>query len=200
MTRYQGRLRFAAVVLAAGSSTRMRGSHKLLERVDGQPMVTAAVNAALDSGADPVVVVTGHGSKAVEQAIPDGARFVHNRAHVDGLSSSLRAGVRALPRDVDAAMVSLGDMPFVASHHFEALVRAWRPGAIVVPVHQGRRGHPVLWSAAFFDEMCALEGDLGAKSILALHPDQVVEVPTDDDAVCVDVDDPDDLERERRRR
>ncbi len=191
--------RIAAVVLAAGASTRMLGAHKLLETVDGRPLVVSAVSAALASDADPVVVVTGHRASDVYAALPDGARVVHNRAHADGLASSLRVGLRALPADVDGVVVSLADMPFVRARHFDTLLRAWRPGSIVVPVCDGRRGNPVLWSTAFFDEMCELEGDRGAKSIMARHPGAVIEVPTEDEAVFVDVDDADDLEAARGR-
>ena len=191
------RPRIAAVVLAAGSSTRMQGSHKLLEIVDGKPMVASAVEAALASCVDPVVVVTGHEAREVQAALPDGVRVVHNAAHADGLASSLRAAVRALPPDLDAVVVSLGDMPFIRARHFEALVEAWRPGAIVVPVRDGRRGNPVLWSATFFDEMCDLDGDGGAKPIMARYPGAVMEIPAVDDAVFTDVDDADDLEHAR---
>jgi len=191
------RPKIAAVVLAAGSSSRMRGSHKLLEIVDGQPMVASAVAAALASGLEPVVVVTGHMASEVQAALPDGARVVHNSAHADGLASSLRTGLRALPPDVDAVVVSLADMPFLRARHFEVLVEAWRPGTIVVPVRDGRRGNPVLWSATFIDEMCGLHGDSGAKSIMDRYPDAVIELLADDDAVFTDVDDADDLERAR---
>ncbi len=192
--------KIAAVVLAAGSATRMPGSHKLLEIVDGQPLVAFAVEAALASGVDPVVVVTGHKAREVRAALPDGARVVHNAAYADGLASSLRTALRALPANIDAVVVALGDMPFIRARHFEMLAEAWRPGSIVVPVRDGRRGNPVLWSATFIDEMCGLHGDAGAKGIMARYPDAVIELPADDDAVFTDVDDAHDLERARAER
>ena len=191
--------KIAAVVLAAGSSTRMPGSHKLLEIVDGQPLVAFAAEAALASGVHPVVVVTGHRANEVQAALPDGVHVVHNAAHADGLASSLRTALRALPADLDGVVVSLGDMPFIRARHFEMLLEAWRPGAIVVPVRDGRRGNPVLWSATFIDEMCDLQGDAGAKQIMARYPEAVIELPANDDAVLIDVDDADDLERIRQR-
>lgn len=187
----------AAIVLAAGSSTRMPGGHKLLERVHGRSLVASAVGAALTFGADPVVVVTGHQASDVHAALPEGVLVVHNRAYTDGLASSLRIGIQALPPRIDAVIVSLADMPLVRARHFETLARAWRAGTIVVPVRGGRRGNPVLWSTDFFGEMCELAGDRGAKSIMDLHPEALIEVPTEDEAVFVDVDDADDLERVR---
>ena len=193
------RPKVAAVVLAAGSSTRMQGSHKLLELVGGQPLVASAVEAALASGLEPVVVVTGHMAAEVQAVLPEGARVVHNAAHANGLASSLRTALRALPPELDAVVVSLGDMPFVRARHLKALVQAWRPGSIVVPVRDGRRGNPVLWSATFIDEMCDLQGDAGAKQIMARYPEAVIELRADDDAVLIDVDNTDDLERIRTR-
>ena len=193
------RPKVAAVVLAAGSSTRMQGSHKLLELVGGQPWVASAVEAALASGLEPVVVVTGHMAAEVQAVLPEGARVVHNAAHANGLASSLRTALRALPPELDAVVVSLGDMPFVRARHLKALVQAWRPGSIVVPVRDGRRGNPVLWSATFIDEMCDLQGDAGAKQIMARYPEAVIELRADDDAVLIDVDNTDDLERIRTR-
>ena len=189
--------KIATIVLAAGSSTRMRGRQKLLELVDGQPVVRWATRAALESRSDPIFVVTGHRAANVEAILPAGATVLHNPDFAEGLSSSLRCGIRALPPGVDAVVVALGDMPFVRAQHYEALLAAWRPGAIVVPTRDGRRGNPVLWSALFFEEMSALTGDQGAKSIVTRHAGSVIEVPTVDDAVFVDVDDAEDLERAR---
>lgn len=188
----------AAVVLAAGSSTRMEGAHKLLEPVGGRPLVAWPVDAVLRAGADPVIVVTGHRADEVERVLPAGVTVVRNAEHRLGLSSSLRAGLSALPVGVAAALVALGDMPGVRARHCLALVGRWRPGAIAVPTRSGRRGHPVLWSERYFDEMRALQGDRGARTLMEVHAAHVVEVPMEDDGVLVDVDRPADLERARR--
>ena len=188
----------ATIVLAAGSSTRMQGSHKLLEIVDGRPVVAWATQAALESGTDPVFVVTGHRAADVEAVLPPGATVLHNPDFAEGLSNSLLCGITALPAGVDGVIVALGDMPFVRARHYEALLGAWRPGAIVVAARDGRRGNPVLWSAPFFEEMSAVTGDHGAKSIVTRHAGAVIEVPALDDAVFVDIDDADDLKRARR--
>lgn len=189
--------KIAAVVLAAGSSSRMEGGHKLLEPLDGRPIVTRAVEAAIESGSTPVVVVTGHRREDVEAALPGSVQTVHNPDYQAGLASSLRAGLLALPADADAVFVALGDMPLVRATHYEALVTAWRPDAIAVPTRAGRRGHPVLWPARLFADMCALQGDRGAKSLMTEHATSVIEVPAASDAILLDVDVAGDLERLR---
>jgi len=187
--------RLGAVVLAAGASSRMGDAHKLLEPFGGRPMVTWAVEAALGAGARPVVVVTGARADEVEAVLPDGAIPVRNPDWREGMASSLAAGIRALGPRVECAAIALGDMPLVRPEHYRALLAAWHPGAIVVPTRDGRRGHPVLWSADHFDEIAALRGDRGARAVMDAHPGAVVTVPAPDDAVLVDVDAPGDLER-----
>lgn len=196
--------RVAAVVLAAGRSSRMGTRNKLLEPVDGVPMVVRVVDAFLASRAAPVVVVTGHEREAVEAALEGRpVRVVRNPDFAQGLSSSLAAGVRAVPRDADGALVALGDMPRVGSDPVDALLDAFdersEPG-IVVPVHAGRRGHPVLFAARFFEELAALEGDRGARRLLDRHAHLVSEVPVDDPAIHLDVDTPEALDELRGSR
>ena len=187
--------RIASIVLAAGGSSRMEGRHKLLERVGDGPLLLHGVRAALAFGG-PVVVVTGGEAAAVESHLPAGVRVVRNPAWTEGMSTSIRAGVEALPAGVDAAFVLLADMPAVEVRHLRELAARWVPGAIVVPTHDGVRGNPVLWSAEHFPELARLEGDRGGKPLLNRHADAVVEVSCDS-AGSRDVDDATDLERER---
>ncbi len=187
------------MVLAAGASRRMGDEHKLLAELDGRPLVTRSVEAAMAAGLDPVVVVVGHRADEVAAVLPAGATVVRNPDHGLGLSASLAAGLAALPEDVSAAAVALGDMPFVEARHYRALVEAWRPGAIVAPTREGRPGHPVLWPARFFAEMSALTGDRGARALMEAHRSALVEVPVEDEAIHADIDDARDLERARRR-
>ena len=186
--------RIAAIVLAAGRSSRMRGSNKLLLDVAGKPMVTHAVDALLASAARPVVVVTGHQETEVRAALAGhDVGFAANPAYADGLSTSLRAGLAALPHDVDGVLVFLGDMPLVRARHIDQLIAAFNPAegrAICVPTHNGKRGNPVLWGSQFYAEMKALAGDVGARHLIGEHAELVREVPVDDDAVLADFDTP----------
>ncbi len=190
--------RIAALVLAAGRSRRMGAVNKLLAEVGGTPMVACVVAAAMASQAATVVVVTGHRAAKVRAALAEtGAEFVDNPDYAAGLSSSLRAGLAALPDDIDGAVVCLGDMPRVTAALIDALIDAFEPAkgaAICVPTHRGKRGNPVLWARRFFAEMAAVTGDTGARHLIGEHADQVCEVDVDDDAVLADVDTPEALD------
>ena len=149
------------------------------------------------SRARPVVVVTGHMADEVAAALAGlDVTIVHNPAFADGMSTSLKAGIAALPSGLDGAIVALGDMPEIEPAHLDRMIAAFEPKegrSIVVPVHHGKRGNPVLWSAAFFAEMRGLDGDGGARTLLAANVDQVVELDLGSDAVLIDVDTPEAL-------
>ena len=151
-------------------------------------------------GVDRVVVVTGHEASSVKDALSsaNNVEFVQNAAYADGLSTSLRAGIRALDEDVDGALVALGDMPWVQAGHIRTLIEAFDPAGICVPVHNRKRGHPVLWSARYFPEFEKLVGDIGARHLLEQHADEVRLVAVDDRAIHVDVDTPEALEQLRQ--
>jgi len=191
--------RIASIVLAGGRSTRYGHRNKLLEVLDGVPLVVRAVRAALASRARPVIVVTGHEAAAVEQSLAGlDVRIVHNPDFAGGLSTSLRAGIGALPEGVDGAIVSLGDMPRIEGRHLDRLISAFSPKegrGIVVPVHLGKRGNPVLFARAYFPELLAIEGDTGARHIIAASASEVAEVDLGTDAIFLDIDTPDALER-----
>jgi molybdenum cofactor cytidylyltransferase len=184
-------------VLAAGRSTRMGGPNKLLAEIGGRPLVRIVVEQAVASRANPVIVVTGHERAKVEAALAGlRVRFAHNPDYAAGLSTSLKAGLGALPPSVDGAIVCLGDMPQVTAGLIDRLVEAFDPerGAlVVVPTIEGKRGNPVVWSRRFFSDLMALDGDVGARHLIATYADVVAEVPVEDAAALTDVDTPDAL-------
>jgi molybdenum cofactor cytidylyltransferase len=196
-------MKVAAIVLAAGRSSRMAPRNKLLELVEGKPIVARVAEAALGSGARPVIVVTGFEASRVAAALGDlEVTIVQNPAHAEGLSTSLRTGLQALPADSDGALILLGDMPKIESSDLETLMAAFAADqrrAICVPVHHGRRGNPVLWGAAYFAEMMSLSGDMGAKPLMARHQECVTEVPAASDGIFADVDTLSDLARLKAR-
>jgi molybdenum cofactor cytidylyltransferase len=189
--------RIAAVVLAAGRSTRMGGPNKLLAEIRGRPLVRIVVEEALASHAKPVIVVVGHERGEVEKAL--GAlpvQIVHNPDFAQGLGTSLKAGIVAVPADADGAIVCLADMPQVDASLLNRLIAAFDPdrGALIVmPTVEGRRGNPVLWSRRFFPDLMAIEGDVGARHFIGRYSEAVVEVPLEGKAALVDVDTPEAL-------
>lgn len=189
--------RIGAVILAAGQGTRFGPEPKLLALVDGKPLVRRAAEAALGSSARPVVAVLGAHAAHVRAAL-DGLdlTFVANPDYAAGLSTSLRVGLAALPTQTEAAIVLLGDMPRIEPRHLDALIAAFaaaepRPAALV-PVHEGRRGNPVLLDhRRLSDDLAALAGDRGAGPLLRSR-DDVLEI-AGDAAVDFDVDLPEAL-------
>jgi molybdenum cofactor cytidylyltransferase len=187
----------AAVVLAAGRSTRMGAINKLIAEIGGKPLVRIAAEQALASRASPVIVVTGHERERVEAALKGlPVRIVHNPHYAEGLGTSLKAGIGAVPADADGAIVCLGDMPQVSAALIDRLIAAFDPerGAlVVVPSIDGRRGNPVVWSRRFFHDLTQIQGDIGARHLIGAYVEAVVEVPVADDAALTDVDTPESL-------
>jgi molybdenum cofactor cytidylyltransferase len=172
----------------------MGPANKMLADIAGTPMVRRAVEAALASKARPVVAVTGHMAPEVSSALSGlDVTLVANPDYATGLASSLKAGIKALPPSCDGALILLGDMPQIAPEHLNTLVANFTPDTIVVPVHEGRQGNPVLWPARFFPELLQLDGDAGAKRLIGSHAAHVREVDLATTAIFADVDTPEAL-------
>jgi molybdenum cofactor cytidylyltransferase len=196
--RATARPKVAAIVLAAGASSRMAPRHKLLvEGPDGRPMVARVVDNLIASKIRPILVVTGHRAPEIRAALAGrDIRFVDAERHAEGLAESLKAGLSALPEEAVAALICLGDMPLVQGAAIDRIVAAYDPDEgrrIVVPTHDGNYGNPVLWDRAHWPEMMALQGDSGARSLLKRHADELAEVPMENDAVLRDFDTPESL-------
>jgi molybdenum cofactor cytidylyltransferase len=175
----------------------MGAVNKLIAEIGGKPLVRIAVEQALASRASEVIVVTGHERERVEAALNGlPVKLVQNPDYADGLGTSLKAGIAAVPEDADGAIICLGDMPQVSSALIDKLIAAFDPerGAlVVVPSIDGRRGNPVVWSRRFFHDLTAIAGDIGARHLIGAYAEVVVEVPVADDAALTDVDTPESL-------
>jgi molybdenum cofactor cytidylyltransferase len=197
-----GNRNVAAIVLAAGRSTRMGGPNKLLADLGGKPLVRIVAEQAVASKASGVIVVTGHQADLVEKALAGlNVSFVRNPDFAAGLASSVKAGINAVPADADGAVVCLGDMPLIDTMLIDRLIEAFAPdrgSLIAVPVSDGRRGNPVLWSRRFFGELMTLDGDVGARHLIMKHAEAVTEVPVEGHAAFLDIDTPQALAEARR--
>jgi molybdenum cofactor cytidylyltransferase len=191
-----------AIILAAGRSTRMGGPNKLLAELGGKPLVRIVTEQALASKAERVMVVTGHQADQVEKALRGlKVTFVRNPDFAGGLATSVKSGISAVPDKADGAVICLGDMPLIDAHLIDRLIEAFAPdrgNLIVVPVSDNRRGNPVLWSRRFFSELMALDGDIGARHLIAKHSEAVAEVPVEGDSAFLDIDTPQALEAARQ--
>lgn len=189
----------AIVILAAGKASRMGegGKHKLLAEFDGVPLVRRSALAALAADAASVIVVTGHRRSEIEAAL-DGLAltFIDNPDYASGMASSLIAGFSS--RDADSAegiLVMLADMPGISKTHLDALISAFRNAggeAIVRAVSQGKPGNPVILPRSLNPAVLRLEGDVGARDIIATSGLLVLDVDVGD-AALLDVDTPDEV-------
>ncbi|MFE1597948.1 nucleotidyltransferase family protein [Methylobacterium sp. ID0610] len=191
------------VLLAAGRGTRFGPSPKLLAPLDGKPLVRHAAEAAIAAGLGPVVAVLGHAEPDVRAALQGlGLAAVTNARYAEGLSTSLRAGLAALPAEVAGAVILLGDMPRVSAAVIRGLAAAFREAgeapAAVIPVRAGRRGNPVLLNRRrLAADLATLAGDRGAGPLLAGRSD-LLEWEVEEDAVLLDIDTPEALAGARR--
>lgn len=191
-------LRVAAVILAAGSASRMAasGHHKLLALFDGVPLVRRSVETVLASRSDRTVVVTGYRAEDIEKALAGlDPEIVINADFATGMASSLKAGLAAVRQGSDGLLVVLADMPGIRSEHLDAMIAAFRHEqgrAIVRAVSDGKRGNPVILPASTFDAVSKLTGDIGARPIIERSGLAVVDVDIGG-AAHIDTDTPEEI-------
>jgi molybdenum cofactor cytidylyltransferase len=189
----------ATIVLAAGKASRM-GFNKLTADLGGKPVIAHVLDAVAVAGLAPPLVVIGHDRDAVHEALLGrDARFVIAADHDQGLSQSLRAGISAVAGDARAALVLLGDMPFVPPALLRHMAEQASEDVILVPRRDGRPGNPVLWGRSWFPRLATLSGDVGAKSLLGELGEHVRFIDCEDDGVRLDVDTKDALDLARMR-
>jgi molybdenum cofactor cytidylyltransferase len=190
-----------AIVLAAGQSRRM-GTQKLVLPFAGSTVVARVVDALLGAAVDLGVVVIREGDVQVRAAL--GHRrlsFVENPDRGGDMLSSVRCGLRALPPTARTIVVAPGDQPSLEPELIRQLLAAFRAGGrgILVPVCRGRRGHPLVFTARFRDEVLNSHDGTGLRGLLQDHPADLLEWPTHDAAVLEDLDTPADYQRSARR-
>lgn len=176
-----------ALVLAAGSGVRF-GGDKLRSAWAGGTLIEAAVAAAKAAPVGGVTVLIRPGDRLIDD--PD-VRVLEVSDHAEGMGATLRTGVAALPEGCRGVFVFLGDMPRIPLEVAPRLAAALDAGAAAAaPEYQGRLGHPVLFSAALFPDLLALQGDRGARTVLERLGERLARVAVDDDGVVFDVDSP----------
>lgn len=186
----------AAIVLAAGSSSRM-GQPKALLPLLGKPLLVHSLDTLRASPVDEIVLVVGAEANRIRGAVTlEKIRVIVNSEYASGMSSSIRAGCRAVSPSAGAFLIVLADQPLVAVATVDALVSRYRVARprILVPTYRGVRGNPVLLDRSLSQEIEAVRGDIGCRGVVAAHAAEVLEVPVDDPGILLDVDTPEDLE------
>jgi molybdenum cofactor cytidylyltransferase len=189
--------RIGAVILAAGSSSRM-GEAKQLLRLGATTLLDQVTENVRGSRVDEIVLVLGHEAETIKQTISTKKlKIVVNESYRQGMGTSLRAGLSALPSEVDAALIVLADQPFVRSETFNQIIDHYQQSnaQIVIPTYNGFRGNPVLLDRSVFSEVMALQGDIGCRAIFGSHLEGIVKVPVEDIGILLDLDSKDDVAR-----
>lgn len=195
----------AAIILAAGASSRMEGGrHKLLLPLDDRPVLAHVLDAALASQAHPIVLVLGHLAGQVRAQIASYREhptliIVENPDYMQGMSTSMKLGLQTLlsygymnstVSIVDSALFLTGDQPLITARIIDSIIEAYRQTGkrIVAPLYDGQRGNPVLFDASLFPELLRVTGDEGGRSVLKQHADEVATIEIGNRAASYDVD------------
>ena len=196
-------MRWSAVVLAAGTSSRMEGAHKMLLPLGARSVIRHTVEQVLAAGPHEVVVVTGYKGREVGAVLAElPVALQPNLRYEEGQMVSVAVGVGALARPTDAIMVCLGDMVLLQPQDYRDLVAAYESAAecsIVIPYHRDQRGNPIVFAASYAPEVVAGERKLGCRKLANAYPDEVHRFAADHERYTTDMDTPDDYERVRRR-
>lgn len=190
----------AAIVLAAGRSSRFENGNKLLARVGDDTLVRQVLKEVAASTVDDIVlVVSGDGNDVAANAGAGRWQIIHNLEADSGLASSIRCGMTAIPPGTTGALILLADMPGVGTDLIDRVIAAFRDDGerrITFPCRSdGRRGHPVLWPRAYFPQLCELQGDKGGKDIIDAALPDTLAMKTEDDGAFIDIDTRADLQR-----
>jgi len=190
----------SAIILAAGTSTRM-GTAKQLLRLDDRPLLQHVLDNVRASEVEEIVLVLGSSAESIQREIDaHNVCVVLNESYQQGMGTSLKAGLAAVGPEAQAALIVLADQPFVRPATLDKLIAEHRSSGaqIAIPTYRGFRGNPVLLDRSVFPEVMALGGDIGCRAIFGDHPRGIVKVPVDDVGILLDIDRREDFEALRR--
>ena len=178
----------SSILLAGGQSKRMNGENKLAKEFQGIPLIKHSVKNILASSIDELIVVLGYQKEVIEKIIDknEKVKFVFNKNFESGMASSIRTGLNHLSEKTEAFFICLGDMPMVNYDIYNQLIKSKNNKEIIVPTYKGQQGNPVLFNKSMKEKIIGITGDVGAKKILELNKDKILNVKTDDQNVTKD--------------
>jgi len=191
---------YCGIILAAGSSRRFGEDKRNLLLTSGRTMLEESIHNAAACLPD-LLVVLRHGERVYAEQLEEKVGNASVRYYLApdsalGMAHSLANGIQQV-REWQAALVILGDLPFILASTYKAIVAQYRQSAgdqpILIPRYEGKRGHPVLFDRVYFEEIGKLQGDIGARSIVDAHRDRVIEIDVEDAGILRDIDLPGDL-------
>ena len=175
----------SAILLAAGQSKRMKGENKLAKEVQGIPLIIHSVKNILASSADELIIVLGYQKEIVEKLIDknEKIKFVFNKDFESGIASSIKTGLNHLSKNTEAFFICLGDMPMVSHNIYNRLIKSKNNKEIIVPTYKAQQGNPVLFDKSIKEKIMAITGDVGAKKVLELNKDKILNLEINDQSI-----------------
>ena len=172
----------SAILLVAGQSKRMNGENKLTKKIQGIPLIKLSVKNILASSINELIVVLGYQKEIIEKLIDkhEKIKFVFNKDFENGMASSIKAGLNHLSNNTEAFFICLGDMPMVNSNIYNQLIKSRNQKNIIVPTYNGQQGNPVLFDKSMKETVMNITGDVGAKKILELNKDKILNLEIND--------------------
>ena len=175
----------SAILLAAGESKRMNGENKLTKNINGKPLIKRSVQNILDSSIDELIIVLGYQKEIIEKLINpnEKIKFIFNKDFESGMASSIKIGLDNLSEKTEAFFICLGDMPMVNHNIYNQLIKSKNNKEIIVPNYKGQQGNPVLFNKSMKEKIINISGDVGAKKILELNKDKILNLEINDQGV-----------------
>ena len=185
----------SAILLAAGKSKRMNGENKLTKKFKGIPLIKYAVQNILSSAIEEVIIILGYQSEIVEKIIDKNnkIKFILNENFESGMASSIKIGINNLSDQTESFFICLGDMPNVNRNIYDKLIQSKNNKEIVVPNFKGNQCNPILFSRSVINTLMNVQGDTGAKKILELNKNKILNVNIDELNFAKDFDTPEDF-------
>jgi len=175
----------SAILLAAGQSKRMEGENKLIKKIQGIPLIKLSVKNILASSISELVIVLGHQKEIIEKLIDENKKIkiVFNKDFEKGMATSIKTGIKNLSKETEAFFICLGDMPMVNKDIFNLLIKSKNNKEIIVPTYKNKQSNPILFSKSMIKKIMTIQGDVGAKKILELNKDKILDIETNDQAI-----------------
>ena len=175
----------SAILLAAGQSKRMNGVNKLTKEIQGIPLIKLSVKNILASSIDELIIVLGYQQEIIEELIDknEKIKFIFNKDFESGMASSIKIGLDNLSEKTEAFFICLGDMPMVNHNIYNQLIKSKNNKEIIVPNYKGQQGNPVLFNKSMKEKIINISGDVGAKKILELNKDKILNLEINDQGV-----------------
>ena len=176
----------SSILLAAGLSKRMGGENKLTKKIQGIPLIKHSVKNILASSINELIIVLGYQKEIIEKLIDkhEKVKFIFNKDFESGMASSIKVGINNLSDNSEAFFICLADMPMVSSNIYDFLIKSKNQKDILVPTYKGQQGNPILFNKSMKEKIMSIDGDAGAKKILELNKDKILNLEINDQGVA----------------